>query len=117
VKSILYNISSKKSEYVLGDNTIKTRLYSVYSNYSSGVESVGANKSVTVIPAGKSILVSASCVDVVTVEVYDLAGAVQYSKVVEVNGGRAVLTPALGNGLYIVKVTGAGESAVCKIVL
>ena len=117
VKSILYNISSKKSEYVLGDNTIKTRLYSVYSNYSSGVESVGANKSVTVIPAGKSILVSASCVDVVTVEVYDLAGAVQYSKAVEVNGGRAVLTPALGNGLYIVKVTGAGESAVCKIVL
>ena len=117
VKSILYNISSKKSEYVLGDNTIKTKLYGVYSNFSSGVESVGANKSVTVIPAGKSILVSASCVDVVTVEVYDLAGAVQYSKAVEVNGGRAVLTPALGNGLYIVKVTGAGESAVCKIVL
>ena len=117
VKSILYNISSKKSEYVLGDNTIKTKLYGVYSNFSSGVESVGANKSVTVIPAGKSILVSASCVDVVTVEIYDLAGAVQYSKVVEVNGGRAVLTPALGNGLYIVKVTGAGESAVCKIVL
>ena len=114
VKNLLFSLSSK-SGYVSGDNTIKANLYAVYSNYVSGLEAVGVEtKSVNIIPSGKSIIVSASNVDVVKVEVYDIAGCVQYSKNVEVNGGRAVLSPAVADGIYLVKVVGGGESAVCK---
>jgi len=114
VKNLLFSLSSK-SGYVSGDNTIKANLYAVYSNYVSGLEAVGVEtKSVNIIPSGKSIIVSASNVDVVKVEVYDIAGCVQYSKNVEVNGGRAALSPAVADGIYLVKVVGGGESAVCK---
>ncbi len=117
VKSILYNISSKKSEYVLGENTIKTRLYGVYSSYTSGIEAVnGVEKAIKIYPHGESILVSASGIKNVVVEVYTLAGSKVYANTIAVNGGTAVVNPDLASGVYVVKAIGAGQTAVCKII-
>ena len=117
VKKIIYNLSSK-SGYVSGENKITAKLYSVYKAYTSGVEAVnGVEKAVKVFPQGNGVLVSASGVENVNVTIYSLSGSVVYNKTIAVNGGTALVTPALANGAYVVKLTGDGETAVCKVVL
>ena len=116
IKKLLYNISSK-SGYVSGENTIEAKLYSVYSNYTSGVEAVnGVNKAIKVMPQGEGFLVSASGIENVQVSIYSLAGSIMYNKTINVNGGTAVVTPSLPNGVYVVKVAGEGQSAVMKLI-
>ena len=116
IKKLLYNISSK-SGYVNGENMIETKLYGVYSSYTSGVEAVnGVNKAIKVMPQGEGFLVSASGIDNVMVSIYSLAGSLVYSKTINVNGGTAVVSPVLANGVYVVRVTGEGQSAVMKLI-
>ncbi|MBQ7941793.1 MAG: phosphodiester glycosidase family protein [Muribaculaceae bacterium] len=117
IKKIIYNLSSK-SGYVSGENAISAKLYSVYKSYTSGVEAVnGVVKSVNIYPQNGNFVVSASGIDEVTVEVYNISGVVNYREVVTVNGGSAVVSPNLANGMYIIKVTGGGDTAVCKMVV
>ena len=117
IKKLLYNISSK-SGYVSGENSITTKLYGVYSSYTSGVEAVnGVEKAVKVFPQGDGFIVSASGVENVDVTIYSLSGSMVYNKTIAVNGGTALVTPSLANGAYVVKVAGGNEIAVSKIVL
>ena len=117
ISKLLYNISSK-SGYVSGENTISSKLYSVYKSYTSGIEAVnGVSKSVNVYPQNGNFVVSASGIDVVTVEVYNISGVINYRDVLTVNGGSAVVSPNLAEGMYIIKVTGGGDTAVCKMVV
>ncbi len=117
IKKIIYNLSSKTG-YVNGENTISAKLFSVYSAYTSGVEAVnGVSKSVKVYPQKGGFVVSASGVEDVKISIYSLSGNLVYSKVLYVNGGTAMVAPELTEGAYIVKVEGAGQTAVCKAVL
>ncbi|MBQ7941794.1 MAG: phosphodiester glycosidase family protein [Muribaculaceae bacterium] len=117
ISKLLYNISSK-SGYVNGENTISTKLYSVYNGYTSGVEAVnGVAKSVNIYPQNGNFVVSGSGIDEVIVEVYNISGVMNYRKVLTINGGSAVVSPNLANGMYIIKVIGGGDTAVCKMVV
>ena len=117
IKSISFSISSK-SGYVKGDNTINMKLYGQYGNYQSGIESVAeVENQIRILPGGNKFIVSASAIDKVKVKVYDMTGTELYNREIMVNGGNVEIYPELPSGAYIIKAIGAGECAVCKMIM
>ena len=117
IKNIMFSISSK-SGYTSGDNSISMKLYGQYGNYTSGVESVaGVESGIKLFPCGEGIVLGATSIDKVNVSVYSMSGSVMYSRDIEINGGTVRVEPNLPAGAYVVKATGAGETAVCKMII
>ena len=117
IKNIMFSISSK-SGYTSGDNSISMKLYGQYGNYTSGVESVaGVESGIKLFPCGEGIVLGATSIDKVNVSVYSMSGSVMYSRDIEINGGTVRVEPNLPAGAYVVKATGAGETAVCKMIM
>lgn len=107
--------------YVSGANTLSIKgLYAEYGNSSSGVETVAVSSSIKVYPnpvIDGRFTVSAVGVDAVNVAIFNMSGSMIYNKVIEINGGSAVVEPKLTGGMYLVKVTENGNSQVCKMIV
>lgn len=117
IKNIIFKLNTQT--ITKGDNTITLgELCAAYSHNASGIENVAKAESVIkAFPNGGKLIVSASGIDAVKVNVYNLAGTQVYSRGVAINGGTAVLEPELAAGVYLVEVTGGGERTVCKMII
>ena len=117
IKNITFSISSK-SGYVKGDNTIDVKLYGEYGSYQSGIENITmVENKIKILPGANKFVVSTAAIEKVNVVIYGMTGTEMYNREIMVNGGNAEVYPELPAGAYIVKVTGAGESAVCKMIV
>ncbi len=116
IRNMTFSISSK-SGYVKGDNTIDVKLYGEYGSYQSGIENITTvENKIKILPGANKFVISTAAIEKVNVEIYDMTGTVLYNRELMVNGGNVEVYPELPAGAYIVKATGAGESAVCKMI-
>ncbi len=117
IKSILFNLNAKG--YTSGSNTITINgLWAEYNNSSSSLESLSkTGGEIKVFPNEGKLVVSASGIDKVQVDIYSMSGTLLYRKALNINGGNAVLEPNLPAGAYLVAATGGSEKAVNKMII
>lgn len=123
---INYPVTIKSVEYLIyhgssgnnGANTIKQTLTTVYDYYDeSGINAIPATDSKIVLYPGENgtIMVSTSDIDIVNVDIYDIAGRRALSQKVNIGGSVAQISTSLQPGVYIVKAQGGKTTVTTKL--
>lgn len=109
--------------YTAGENTITIHgLWAEYDVNKSGVEDVWTTKDskISIFPnpvVDGRFAINSTDMDKLNVGIYNMSGALLWSKAITVKDGKAIVEPGLAAGIYLVKVEGGTESVVCKVIM